>query len=645
MLRKKIGTTILLSFIMGLQACTLPDYTPTPPPPATWQVAPDGDDSNDCRTRTTACLTVNGALAKAAPGETIQIAAGTYVNHAEAPQVANPVTIDKSINLVGSGADATVLDGGGITTVVLIYGPVEATLRDMTLTNGGYTPSSVPGGGLRVGNRETQVTLTNVIIRNNRAQNEAYGGAGILNLGDLALYNVQVEDNILDVSAPHTGQGMGGGIFNLGTLRMQGGTIRGNQVPAWRGGGLANGNHADKQASLFDVWIDDNMAGDFGGGILNNGGSMTIQRSTISHNRPEGIYHNGPGSLEIENSTVSGNLEAGIKASASFTLNFGTVSDNRFGIQWYPRGASDALDISNSIVAGNHDYSVNSHAYVWIRDHRFSGYHNLFDTSEVGSGPIATVSDAGLAPLGDYGGSTLTHALRPDSPAIDFAGSECPISDQRFRPRPRPLRGLCDSGAFEFDIEHDLIASSLPETVEFITATPQQPAGEVTLDKDANCRKGPGTRYNVVTSLVKGTTTSVDGRNEDNSWWYIQPSESGQACWVADSTVEKQGSPEGAPLMTGPDLPDPPEGFDANTACVVNPNQKGYTVTLRWLAVDGATGYRLYRNGRLLASVGGDAVSYKDGAPVGGKGFVYEIEAIGVDGVSIRTPLSVPACK
>ncbi len=633
----------VFAFFSGLQACTLPDYTPTPPGPAAWQVAPDGNDSNDCHTRTTACLTVNGALAKAASGDTIDIAAGTYVNHAEAPQVASPVVIDKSINLVGAGSDATVLDGGGITTVVLVYGPVVATLRDMTLTNGGYNPSSVPGGGLKVGNIETRVILTNMIIRNNRAQSEAYGGAGILNFGDILLYNVRVEDNLLVVSAPHTGQGMGGGIFNLGTLRMQGGTIRGNQVPRWRGGGLANGNHADKQVSLFDVWIDNNQAGDFGGGVLNNGGSISIQRSTISHNRPDGIYHLGTGLFEMENSTVSGNLETGIQAYASMTLNFITVSDNRFGVRWYPRGTGDALNISNSIVAGNHDYSMNSSAYLWIWNNRFDGYHNLFGPFEVTSGPVATISDAGLAPLGDYGGSTLTHALRPDSPAIDFAGSECPISDQRFFPRPRPLRGLCDSGAFEFDPEHDLIAASLPGTVVFVTVTPTpKPNIDLTVDKNTNCRKGPGTNYTVLTNVPQGTTVSAEGRNEDSSWWYIQPSDTQPACWVADSTVDKLGSPEGVPVMVGPVLPDPPEGFDAVPVC--DTKAKTYIVKLNWIGQTGATGYRLYRNGQVLAQVNANTTSYKDSPSVGGQGFTYGIESIGADGASIRVPLSVPAC-
>jgi hypothetical protein len=51
-----------------------------------------------------------------------------------------------------------------------------------------------------------------------------------------------------------------------------------------------------------------------------------------------------------------------------------------------------------------------------------------------------------LAPLADYGGPTLTHALLPGSPAIDAGAAGCtPTTDQRDFSRV----GNCDVGAFE----------------------------------------------------------------------------------------------------------------------------------------------------------------------------------------------------
>ena len=39
-----------------------------------WYVAPGGDDGNDCLSPATPCATINGAVSKASPGDTIYVA-------------------------------------------------------------------------------------------------------------------------------------------------------------------------------------------------------------------------------------------------------------------------------------------------------------------------------------------------------------------------------------------------------------------------------------------------------------------------------------------------------------------------------------------------------------------------------------------
>jgi hypothetical protein len=59
------------------------------------------------------------------------------------------------------------------------------------------------------------------------------------------------------------------------------------------------------------------------------------------------------------------------------------------------------------------------------------------------------VADAGLGPLADNGGPTLTHALLAGSPAIDAADDGiCPATDQRGVTRPQGA--ACDVGAYEY---------------------------------------------------------------------------------------------------------------------------------------------------------------------------------------------------
>ena len=45
-----------------------------------WYVAPGGSDGNSCLSAGSPCATINGAIGKAASGDTIYVATGTYTN-------------------------------------------------------------------------------------------------------------------------------------------------------------------------------------------------------------------------------------------------------------------------------------------------------------------------------------------------------------------------------------------------------------------------------------------------------------------------------------------------------------------------------------------------------------------------------------
>jgi uncharacterized protein YgiM (DUF1202 family) len=183
------------------------------------------------------------------------------------------------------------------------------------------------------------------------------------------------------------------------------------------------------------------------------------------------------------------------------------------------------------------------------------------------------------------------------------------------------------------------VAPSVVPT-EATTATTQM-AAQVVPTFNAYCRKGPGAGYHAITFLLKGTTYNVIGRDSLSSWWQIEAP--GKVnCWVMDTSVNKQGAVEQAPIVQGQPLPGTPALYVSSYVCDLTMKTLG--VTLNWAAVANATNYRIYRNGIQLIDVGSDVTTYHDVAPLGVT-LLYELEAFNDYGVAPRISTSVQACE
>jgi hypothetical protein len=225
----------------------------------TWYVdGVNGNDSNDCKSATTACKTIGHALSLASSGDSIMVAAATYTEN---------LAISFSLNLIGSGAITTIIDGGHLSTVVTI------------------SASSA------------RVILPKVTIRNGNGL--GFGG-GIDNLGRLTIDNSTISGNSVRPSGFIRANG--GGIYNGATLTIDHSTISGNTSS--NGGGIYN------QATLTinNSTIDGNSAvgripfDGYGGGIF---GSATINNSTISHNVADTAGSGIDGSATLQNSILA----------------------------------------------------------------------------------------------------------------------------------------------------------------------------------------------------------------------------------------------------------------------------------------------------------------------------------------------------
>ena len=323
-----------------------------------------------------------------------------------------------------------------------IYNGGELTLQDCTLSRNSEDSAISNSGTL---------TLQDCTL----STNSGYGGGGaISNGGEATLTNCTLNNNSAgDYSS-------GGGIYNLGgTLTLTNCTLSSNSANGHDYGGGAIYNEASGKLTLTSCTLNNNY-GYYGGGIYTaRGGVLILTNCTLSRNSASngggGIYNESSGKLTLTSCTLSGNSASngggGIynkSHQAELTLTSCTLSGNSGGSILGAASVANTV-IANSLQGRNCNPPTTSNGYNLDDD----GTCGFFSTGDL------SIVPANLAPLGDYGGPTQTHALcsgpgAPDpscaaaSPAIDAGDNgHCPATDQRGA--PRPYGSACDIGAYE----------------------------------------------------------------------------------------------------------------------------------------------------------------------------------------------------
>ena len=200
----------------------------------------------------------------------------------------------------------------------------------------------------------------------------------------------------------------GGGILSEGALTLERVVVSGN-ASSHEGGGIAA---VDGTLTLTDVTVSKNKARDDGGGIEMIDVSATLTRVTIAKNKASdeggGLHVVFGSAATLENCTISGNSSV-------------------------EEGGGIRIESGGPVTLAG---------------------ANLESGDSCGLSPAETNLKMKLAGLKDNGGATPTHALKKDSPAIDFGNdANCPATDQRGQARvdvPTAGPRICDSGAFEF---------------------------------------------------------------------------------------------------------------------------------------------------------------------------------------------------
>lgn len=147
------------------------------------------------------------------------------------------------------------------------------------------------------------------------------------------------------------------------------------------------------------------------------------------------------GLVHIIHGTIASNR---VSASNYFTAT------NEFAVGANLAVTNATLSLQSSLLA-----APSNNVYGTLTD---AGYNMSSDGSAAfSSGSSFNFTDPKLLPLADNGGPTLTMALAPNSPAIDWVpAGNAPANDQRGV--PRPIGSDADVGAFEYGATLPLLA-------------------------------------------------------------------------------------------------------------------------------------------------------------------------------------------
>ena len=390
------------------------------------------------------------AIAKAAPGDTIDFSVTGTIN-----LTLGPVVLDNLI-LDGPGATLLTINGNHMSGVFTTSG--TTTIEGVTITGGNVVGGGLAAAGGGINNKADGIlTVKDSVVTGN----SAVGGGGIYTGGyiggpysQLTVDNSTISDNTVSTTVAGGGQyyfyGRGGGIAGFrSSITVDNSTISGNTASI-----LA---YTEPYPSE-------------GGGIF--APSPTINNSTISGNTADkgaGIYaYRG---LAITNSTIYGNPgpQGGygegihIRGGGGSVVANSTIIDNNLGIY----SVDGTTTLTNSIVSGGLIPSPGkppSGDIVGSLNAATSRNNLIGDAATAGgltngvNGNIVGVADPGL---GAFGQQRRTHPdvrLLSYSPAINGGdNSLIPIDPSTGSPfttdqtgAPRIFNGTVDIGAVEF---------------------------------------------------------------------------------------------------------------------------------------------------------------------------------------------------
>ena len=405
---------------------------------AIWYVSSAGNNSYTCQTISAPCATINGALGKAAAGDTIKVAGGTYVFAGSGNP--NVVTISKSITISGgwnnsftSQTGYAAIDGENANNGVLVNSVSAVVVMDRFIIQ---NSKSNEGGGIYL--YGSTFTLTNSTVQGNSATGRGAGIFGI-NSPHFTLINSTVSGNVAGTS--------GGGIYmDSGTTNIQYSTIAYNSAST--GGGIAknagtlsmqdtilahNTAATGPNCSFTIATSDHNIVGNITGCtiIAGTGDQLNVDPliDTLSGMPPmHALQSDSPAIDAGDNSICPANDERGIPRPQNLTCDIGAYEYNVPGVpttisisSGSPQNAVISTDFASLLVALVEDqYGSPSPGITVTFTAPASGASGTF--SDTGTNTTSAVTDSsGLASASTFTANDATGSYTVDASASGIA--------------------------------------------------------------------------------------------------------------------------------------------------------------------------------------------------------------------------------
>ena len=359
-------------------------------------VRPNGDDTGAGTSWATAFKTVTKALSLQDDGTRVHLQAGVYSNTLESM----PLTIGKlGVQLLGTNAAVTVLNGGGVARVLQITASCGDTLISGLSVNNGYTDNgkvwSSPLSGAGIYAYLSELVIADSTFTNNQAKTQpnytySCGGAVCAESALLTISNCTFVTNSANwIFGWNSCRGYGGAVAAIGLH---------NYLPGAKPATILN-------CSFTSNWTVQEYPGniDCGGALYLNVSTGLVRNCLLARNHADaygdGMYVNA-GTVSVVNVTLADNggegLRAGggiVKVADSILWNNGVDVTGAVALAWCDIGVKDPAATTNNYCLSTDPLFVNAAAGDYHEQSKSGSWHGGAWAKDAAQSPCIDAGD------------------------------------------------------------------------------------------------------------------------------------------------------------------------------------------------------------------------------------------------------------